>query len=125
MLGWHISVYKQTDGGSAPATARSPEGPRIAVWQTGLGGLEWLDDLVRAEKAIELPGNGYPSRYTATAEHILPRLSPEPPLARAHWLLDAGDIVTEKWAGRTVVDRGLAEQCRPDEWLLIEAWDES
>ena len=33
MLGWNISVYRQTDGGSSPAEADSEEGVRLATWQ--------------------------------------------------------------------------------------------
>jgi len=38
MLGFHMSVYRQTDEGVAPATFDSPEGPRLAVWQTDAWG---------------------------------------------------------------------------------------
>src|SRR5262249_38147557 len=73
MLGWHISIYKQKDGSLLPGTAVTPKGPRLAVWQTGLGGLDWLDELVKANKAISLGENcGYPCRYTATAECLVP-----------------------------------------------------
>ena len=58
MLGWHISVYKQKNGGISPATALTPKGPHLAVWQTGLDGLDWLDELVNAGKAINLGENG-------------------------------------------------------------------
>ena len=68
MLGWNIGVFKQRDDGASPATAESQHGTRLAVWQTGLGGRDWLEELVRAGKAINLGGNGYPCRYTATAE---------------------------------------------------------
>jgi len=34
MLGWNISVYRQTDGGSSPAEADSEEGVWLATWQT-------------------------------------------------------------------------------------------
>jgi hypothetical protein len=125
MLGWHISVYRQRDGGAAPATETSPEGPRLAVWQTGLWGLQWIDALVAAGKAIDLGGNGYPCRYTATAEHLVPPIMEGPPQARATWLHDASDILTDKWEGQTVIDRAVADGCRPDEWLLVVAWDES
>jgi hypothetical protein len=125
MLGWHISVYRQTDGGGSPATFQSPEGARLGVWQADVDGLNWLDELVKAGKAIDLGGNGYPCRYTATAEHLIPQFIEGPPRARTHWLLEAGDFVTDKWEGKTVVDGDAAAQCRPDEWLIVEAWDES
>lgn len=44
---------------------------------------------------------------------------------RTDWLREAGDVVTGKWEGKTVVDGTAIAQCRLDEWLLVEAWDES
>jgi hypothetical protein len=125
MLGWHISVYRQPDGGASPATFDSSAGTRLAVWQTGLNGLEWLEELVKAGKAMDLGGNGYPRRFTSTAEHLVPRIIEQPPGARSVWVSQAGDILTDKWEGKTVIDRAAAEQCPLDEWLLVEAWDES
>ena len=128
MLGWHISVYRQKDGGGSPATAESAEsgeGTRLAVWQTGVDGLDWLRELVKEGKVVDLGGNGYPSLFTATAEVIVPRIVDTPPAARDQWLLDAGDIVTDKWEGKTVVDGAVAAQCPAGEWLIVEVWDES
>ena len=71
-LGWDVSVYRQTDGGTSPAIAESPEDTRLAVWQTGLGGLDWFDELVKAGKAIDVGGDGYPCRYTAMAANLGP-----------------------------------------------------
>jgi len=124
MLGWGISVHRRTDGAS-PATAQSPSGKRLAVWQTGLGGLDWLDELVKAGKAIDLGGNGYPYRYTALAEHIIPRIVDEPPGARDPWVCGPHDILGQGWEGKTVLDQDAIAACRPDEWLLVVAFDES
>ena len=125
MLGWHVSVYRQTDGGRSPATAESAEGTRLAVWQTGVDGLDWLRDLVTEGKVVDLGGNGYPSRFTATAEVIVPRIVDTPPAARDQWLREASDFVTDKWEGKTVVDGAVAAGCSADEWLIVKAWDES
>jgi hypothetical protein len=51
MLGWHISIYRQADSGVSPAVADSRDGTRLAVWQIGLGGLDWLIELVREKMA--------------------------------------------------------------------------
>ena len=125
MLGFHISVYRQTDGGAAPATFETPEGQRLAVWQTGLFGLDWLDELVGEGKAINLGVQGLAGRYTATSEHLLPRIIAGPPLAKAIWGAGGSDILLDNWDGRTVIDHAAAAACRPDEWLLVQAWDES
>ena len=125
MLGWHISVYRQTTDGMSPATFDSVEGARLAVWQADWRGLDWLLDLAKAGKAIELGGSGYPCRFTATAENLIPHFIETPPRAHENWLVGDGDVTTEKWEGKTVTDAAAAAQCRPDEWLLVEAWDES
>ena len=51
---------------------------------------------------------------TATHQKPAPYGGPEP-----------GDILGTGWEGKTVVNRAVADACRPDEWLLVEAWDES
>lgn len=124
MTGWYISVYRQEAGGSSPATKQSQTGKRLAVWQTGLSGCDWLDALVKVGKAVDLCSNGYPNQYTATAEYLVPKLIAGPPLANNIWNRDDGDIVDERWEGKTV-DAIEARQCKFDEWLIVEAWDES
>ena len=126
MTGWHLSIYRQTDEHAAmPATAESPKGTRLAVWQAGDGGLKWLDGLVKAGEAISLGGDGYPYRYTATAGTLVPQVLDGPPEARRCWIYGEHDLLGEKWVGKTMVDQDAAAACRSDEWLLIEAWDES
>jgi hypothetical protein len=127
MLGWHVSVYRQTDGGHSPATFESPSGVRIAVWQTDVSGLNWLIALAKESKAIDLGGNGYPSRFTAQAEILVPHIVGGDFPANETWLIPEGSYFPDPkaWAGQTQVDQVGAEQCRPDEWLLVEVWDES
>jgi len=125
MLGWHISVFRQTDGGASPAESAAGQGTRVAVWQAGPWGLGWIDDLVKEGKVVSLGGNGYPFRYTAQAEQVLPRITAGPPEARDTWAVGPHDILGPPWEGQTVIDRVAADGCRADEWLLIVAWDES
>lgn len=54
-LGWLITVYRQARGGGSPAQKESAKGAQIAIWQCGLYGLDWLDDLVKLGKAVSLP----------------------------------------------------------------------
>jgi hypothetical protein len=106
MLGWQIRIYRRANGGASPATAQSPQGVRLATWQAE--SLDWLDELVTAGKAIDLGGEGYPCRYTTTAEHVIPRIDD-----------------TSTGARNKVVDDAEVTRCRLDEWLLVEAWDQS
>jgi hypothetical protein len=133
MLGWNFTVCKQLNGGVSPATEVSAtkagrEGARLAEWQTSLFGRDWIEELVKAGKAIKVADNcGYPYLYTAPAKYLLPTiLSPEgPPRANKIWRCDAHDILAPWWKVRTVVDRAMALSCFPDEWLVVEVWDES
>jgi hypothetical protein len=125
MMGWHISVYRQPDGGHSSATSESPAGTRLAVWQTDAYGLQWLHELAKAGNAIYLGGDGYPVCFTATAEYILPRILDQPPMARDTWIIGEGTVDPDVWVGKTLIDRDAARQCRFDEWLEIVAWDES
>ena len=110
---------------SEPASFGAKQGSTLAVWQTGLAGLTWLDELVKKGHAIDLGGNGYPSEYSAKASHIIPRLLDRPPLAKSVWTRDAGDIITPKWLGKTTTYSETIDACRYDEWLIVQAWDES
>ena len=125
MLGWHISVSRQSDGGALPATADSAREKPMAVWQARLAGTDWLDDLAARGSAVALGGNGYPNRYTARAADLIPTLLAGPPEAREVWKTDADDVVTPEWEGRTRIDRDALSACAPDEWLCVVAWDES
>jgi hypothetical protein len=104
MLAYQVSVYRQQDGGASPATFSSPKGERLAVLSPELLDHKWMQEVVRAGNGIDLGGNGYPFRLTVTAGHLLPILEQDPPLG---------------------VDKAVAANCRPDEWLLIEVWDQS
>lgn len=102
MLGWHISVYRQRNGGSAPTPFGAPHGARLVVWQTGLSGLDWLDDLAVQGKAIDLGGDGYPKEYTAFAAYIIAQLLDGPPGANRTWTLSAGSIVLDGCRRKTL-----------------------
>jgi hypothetical protein len=125
MLGWHISVFRQAGGGSSPGEYDSEQGARLAVWQADFGGMGWLDELVKTGHAIDLGGAGYPSWLTAQAEHLIPPIVGGPPSAREIWTSGPDDVLTSQWAGKTVINHAVADDCRADEWLLVVAWDES
>lgn len=125
MLGWHISVFRQATNFEEPPSFESDRGARIAVWQAGLDGLNWVDELIEEGKASLLGGNGYPVRFTARASAVIPIVKGGPPHARKSWVSDPGDVLTSKWEGKTTIDEEVANNCAPSEWLIIEVWDES
>ena len=125
MLGSNISVYKLQNGAERPQSMDPPAAGRLAVWQTGTGGLNWINDLVKKGHAVHLGGWAYPSEWAATVEHVRPRILAGPPDANTVWGYDEGDILTDKWCGKTTIDRDALLKCSPDEWVLIRSWDES
>jgi hypothetical protein len=125
MLGWHIAVYRQASGGASPARFDSDDGVRLAVWQARLDGLDWIDDLVATGEAFNLGGVGYPIRYTARAKHLAPPILGGPPEANPIWVHGVDDVLTDKWVGQTETDRVAIGTLPPDEWLLVEVWDQS
>lgn len=99
MLGWQIIVRKESAENS------------LASWTSGLGGTDWLDKLVKDNKAKDLGGNGYPNNYSVKASEILPLLTTES--------INSGGGANV----RLKIDQII--NCSVDENLIIEAWDQS
>ncbi len=41
------------------------------------------------------------------------------------WWSDPHDVLLPHWLGKTTMDEHALTSCEPEEWLLVEAWDES
>lgn len=125
MLGWMIAVHRQASRRSRPAKPASSLGPLVAQWQGGVNAVDWLRALTSTGDAVDLGGNGYPFRLTATAGAVLPVVEAGPPHEQPVWHTDTGDVLTNAWVGHTVFDVEVARACAPNEWLIVEIWDES
>ena len=125
MLAWQITVFRQQNDGSAPAQANAKPGVALASWQCEYSGGDWLDALVAQRLAVQLRGDGYPSEYTARAEHVLPRIrAGQPPHMNEHWWVGEGEV-TVGGVPQNTFDTDAMDACRPQEWLFIVVWDES
>lgn len=123
-LGFDVTVYRQAEGRMEPGTRDSSRGGCLASWRTGWTGLGWLDELAARGEAVELTSNGYPTTFTARAASVALALQAGPPASRPGWSIPPHDSLTALGEDRTsaaVSPDGLD----PDEWLLIDAWDES
>lgn len=126
MLGWHVSVYRKTRAPRRAAKSGSRTGDLLAQWQGGLGALSWLDELVLAGDAIDLGGDGYSKRYTVRCEHLRPTLLDGPPGAHQPWVIGEGHVIDPALRkGRTHLATEALASVRPEEWLIVETWDES
>ena len=123
-LGWNISIHRQADDGWSPPELESAQGPCVAVWQTGVGGLSRIHELV-ADGRATLTGStsGHPDSYTARARDPVPTISDGPPGANAKWRADPTDVLVPSLEGPTRLDRGTLEACSQDEWPNVKAWD--
>jgi hypothetical protein len=111
MLGWQVYLKRDSDA-------------LIAAWCVGLGGLDWLDDLVKQGLAEDLGGNGYPCYYSAKAEIILPKIISSPPInENAKVTLGEDYILDTKDSWDVKINQNQIKNCQPAEILTIEAWD--
>jgi hypothetical protein len=69
MLGWWIIVSAQIPD---ERDKTENQAAILAQWKAGVGGIDWLERLVDEGKAEKLSQNGYPNRYTARADDVLP-----------------------------------------------------
>jgi hypothetical protein len=124
MLGWYIVVFV-ADSESSDNKQSLTEKTRLASWNSGIGGRNWLDQLVTENKLLDLGGNGYPYTYSGKALVVLPIIASGPP---SH---DGPDIIGDDYfiSGNKVYSLKLNElgisQCNPEAWLIIEVWDQS
>ena len=142
MLGWLISVHRVADEetvrrvldaepGVKVAFGEGNLGDRVAVWQAGLDGRQWIRQAASREGGVlrELE-SGYPHRYLARAADILPTIRDRVPYKapmyeHPSWVVPEGSVLLPGYVGKTTIDEGAIDRCSADEWLYIEVWDES
>ena len=135
MPGWSISVYRLIDSNEIrealahPADERPlnfdpPTRERLAVWQTGLSGLERIEQLVES-RGVTLGGDGHPNMYLLRAGDLVTQIGKGPPHETLRRSSGEPDVVLHIWEQRATIDETALRSCDPSEWLLLEVWDES
>ena len=142
MLGWLISVYRVADDEAVRRTLGAEPGAkvvlgddvlggRLAVWQAGSYGLNWIAEAAAREGGVIRKFEcGYPHRYFARAVDILPTIRDHVPYKapmyeHSSWVVPEGSVLLPGYVGKTTIDDGAIDECSADEWLYIEVWDES
>jgi hypothetical protein len=77
MLGWWVIISTQSPEELNNSTKKTFRDSILAQWEVGPFGLTWIEDLVKADKAVKLSDGGYPNRYTANAGDVLPLIEDE------------------------------------------------
>lgn len=129
MLGYWIVVSTQTPEERDAIMDRKKS--VLAEWETGVGGIRWLEKLVEAGKATKLRGDGYPNRYTSTADIVLPLITGDAikPADDGIWVfgMDEGEEYAQPpgWMGKVNLRPESIRTCPTDAALTIDAWDQS
>lgn len=120
MLGW-LLVVRSSPPGENVQLAETDE-TVLATWETGLGGTEWLNELVAAGKAKQIAFSGYPCRFVALASDVLPLLDEAPP---RYTQLPATKGAEAGWTGNVRIYQDRVKVCPRSEPLTIDAWGQS
>ena len=129
MLGYWIVVSTQTPEERDAIIDRKKS--VLAEWENGVGGIRWLEKLVEEGKATKLRGDGYPNRYTSTADIVLPLLTGDAikPADDGIWVfgMDEGEEYAQPpgWMGKVNLRPESIRTCPTNAALTIDAWDQS
>jgi hypothetical protein len=121
MAGWWTIISTETPEQLADMTKVNKDA-FLATWEAGLFGADWIAQLCAQGKATQLTFNGFPNRYTARADVIVPLL--QAGIAKAQ----DGEFPQDKptgWPSSITVHRERVAACVPGQLLSIEVWDQS
>lgn len=128
MLGWQITVFSDAD---------RQEPHLIALWECGIGGADWLDELCQAGHAEQTENKGgYPNVYQTQAKHIAPwlldgKISPQGDAPHSNFMpvfmeTDEGEtVLMQSYGYRPLELRGpeLLRDLPPETVLTIQVFD--
>lgn len=120
MLGFDVMVWREHE-----ANQPQPWKWCVAQWETGVRGLDWLDELVPAGEVRDLGGNGYPLHYRIRASTLARVLKHGVPANDSPSVIGEDYVLPTGYNGPLTVDAAKLQACLEDEWLVVEAWDMS
>ena len=130
MLGFKYCIYRQRENKEQPASIDSQHLFRVLSFETDLDGFSWVNLTTKNQSLLFLGGHGYPYRYTgqlrdlfSDIENVLSncktiRVATGKSSNIPEWMVSEQDVVT------SLSYKEALSQCDPNEWLLIEVWDQ-
>jgi hypothetical protein len=128
MLGFSVTVRAIA---LEHASARDAHLTVLAEWQTGIGGLTWIEDLVTSGLATKVRFDGYPLRYTSTLNIVLPLILDEAKVSNEFkaWIfgVDEDDSYAMPPAYQTKIQfyPDVIRSSDSNSPVVIDAWDMS
>ena len=118
MIGYSISVYEFFEGMDITKNKEKA----FLTWSSGgFDGLDWIDNLVSHAKAEDLGGDGYPFYYKVQAQFVLQALATDTTKNKGQTIIDDENVLSADW--RSKIDTSEIAKLKPNQHLLIEAWD--
>ncbi len=118
MIGYTIFVYRFIEGIDITKNKEKA----FLTWSSGgFDGLDWIDNLVSQAKAEDLGGNGYPFYYKVQAQFVLQALATDTPKNKGQTIMDDESVLSSDWQSK--INTSEIAKLRPNQQLLIEAWD--
>jgi hypothetical protein len=101
-------------------------GERVAVWQAGLYGLDWIRRLAEGDGGIALLRGGYPEWFLVRARDVATQFREGIPDEHSTWSTGLYDFpLGPNWLGKTTIDWTAVMLWGSVGWYLVKAWDES
>ncbi|QCB47667.1 hypothetical protein [Hydrogenophaga sp. PAMC20947] len=132
MLGWWICIINLPPEKADELIGREARAPfELADWEAGVGGLDWVQALLKEGKATQLKSSGHPNRYTARAADVLPLIQVNviKPPEDGIWTfgIDEGEeyALPSGWMEKPNLRLDNIRTCPSDAILTIDAWDMS
>ena len=122
MIGWWMVIDQQTPEERDAATDK--KATILSNWETSVGGIDWIDRLVKRGKATQLSSDGYPNRYVVIARDVLPILANGIPLHSDMTVIGDDYVMPAGWTGNIIMHQDKIAPCPPDQVLTIDAWDQ-
>lgn len=112
MLGWEIFIKNQDQ--------------TIASWMVGSSGTDWLRNLAKEGKAVDVAVNcGYPHVFSMKARDLIPILINGIPQSGGGLVIGENYVINGNRIWDFAIDAELLSKCDPDDELVIDAWDQS
>ncbi|PPC89141.1 MAG: hypothetical protein CTY35_15480 [Methylotenera sp.] len=125
MLGWEIFIHTEFTESTDQAEWHWPKDETIlATWRTSVGGIEWLNQLVKEDKAKFLGGAGYPIRYWAKVKDVLPLIQNGPPSHNGPIVVGENYVTPAGWVSKATIKLEQFALQNPDSIIVVDAWDE-